>query len=173
MIRVLAMSPSGETFFTRDANGVVWQHRRLSGLSALKVGETAVSWAITEHGYDRIDEDVENWPAVEALVEGRIRRIETNLVVNPEIARRMLPVLDRWNLSPTDRPLVSRLVSRLLADDAVAGDSELRGALLDRLGTTGGSPEPASISLLPGRQDHTRSDRAQRAFNYYYEPRAA
>lgn len=134
MIKLLAVAPSGEVFFTRDQHGQVWEHRRLGLLDPIQVGEQVVDRVVLDHGYERVDEDAETWGDVEDLVERRIRRIEKHdLPVNRVVAQSMLPVIDNWLASSADRHLVVPLVTRLLEEDTVAGDATLRRQLLERV----------------------------------------
>jgi hypothetical protein len=133
VISVLAMSPSGEVFFTRDGRGVVRQHRRLGHHDPLEVSEATVAAVVDQYAYDRVDTECKDWADVEAFVEGAITRTPSkveDLPVNMVIARSAAEIMETWLQSPADLPLIVPAVNRLLANNAVAADSDLKAALL-------------------------------------------
>jgi hypothetical protein len=128
------MAPAGEVVFTRDHKGRIWEHRRLGGFRPTTVSEATVDRAVIDHGYDRIDEDVETWADVTRFVEERTRKGDgVDLPVNPTVARALLPRLNEWLSSPADRERVVSVVARLLREPSVADDPELRRALTELL----------------------------------------
>lgn len=148
MIRLLAVSPSGEAFFTRDQHGVIREHWRLGGLDPLQVSEHEVGRAVVDHGFERAGVDLKTWAEVEDEFDRRIRRADEPLVPTAATARALLPVLDRWLAWPADRPNVVPLVLRLLEEVAIRQDAELSRRLVelarragpsDRLTASGGS----------------------------------
>ena len=171
MIRLLAMSPSGEVYFSQDALGRVWRHDCLGGLDPLEVSIRTVDRVVTEHGYDRVEVDFADWSAIEREVAERTRKVVMpNLAVNRTVARAMLPVLDKWLSSEHDRALVVPLASKLLTDDAVAADSELRVALLDRIEQAAKSNERTPLILV---SQSTTGDRARVPQDYFAPSTAA
>lgn len=173
MIRVLAMSPSGEAYFTRDHRGQVWEHHRMGGLDPVRAGDQVVDRVVLDHGYERVDENAATFAEAEDLVERRTARAsQADLPVNRTVARSMIPVLDGWLLSPADRCLVIPLVTRLLAADEVALDAELRRELLQRVERASGADPPAPVRML-GSND-TRASASRFAVTLqWFEPTAA
>lgn len=165
MITLLAVSPSGEVFFTRDADDRVWEHDRLRGTDPVLVGSMAVERAVVDHGYVRVDQEVTGWSDVEPVVEQHIRRIEMpDAPVNPVLARSLLPVLRAWvdeqNVS------VGPVVRRLLEDDGVAADHELRRALLDVLDAAERGM-PRATAGAPGALTGAPGSRLRQTFDYF------
>ncbi len=133
MIELLAKSPSGEVYFTRDGYGIVRRHRPLGSHAPIEVSETTVDWTIADHGYDRCDQTFATYFEAEQFVEDAVPKtmvLAKDLPVNPLIARSAVRVMEGWLDSPTDVRLVVATVNRLLADEAVAADAELKRALL-------------------------------------------
>ena len=145
MIRLLALSPSGEAFFTRDQHGVIREHWRLGGLDPLQVSEREVDRAVVDHGFERAGVDLETWAEVEDEFDRRIRRADEPLVPTPATARALPPVLDRWLAWPADRPNVVPLVLRLLQEDSVRQSGDLARTLLERArrAESNGQPRPS------------------------------
>lgn len=133
MIELLAMSPSGEVYFTRDRHGVIWRHRRLGRHASIQVSEATVDWTVSHHGYDRCDRTFSNLVDAEAHVVSRLPTttvMAEDLPVNVPIARSAVRVMERWLDSATDAPLIVPTANRLLKEDAVSADTVLRKALL-------------------------------------------
>ncbi len=151
MIELLAMSPSGEVYFTRDRNGFIWRHRRLGLHETIQVSMSTVDWTITHHGYDRCDDTFATLVEAENYVVSKIPTSIVNpadLPVNITIARSAVRVMERWLESPTDVALVIPTVNRLLANDTVCADTELKRALLslsDRATGVAGSKQVAPL----------------------------
>ena len=96
-IRLLAMSPSGEVFFTSDRFGIVRQHRRLGSRVPVEVNGATVDWVIDRYGYERKDQELANWADVEAYVELEVPKT----TVLTEVAESELTVVERC---PIDMP---------------------------------------------------------------------
>jgi len=167
MIHLLALAPSGEDYFTRDSLGRIWHHDRLTGLDPVEVGPSSVERALSDHGYLRVEREVEGWREVERLVLDLLPRIpDLNLKVNVTVARAMLPVLDKWLVSPSERHLVAQLVNRLLVTRDVATDDDLRQALLSRSQAALGAAE-----LNPRVRRGTAAQSRHEKVLEYYIPR--
>ena len=108
-IRLLAMAPSGEVFFTKDRFGVVRQHRRLGGREPLEVSDATVDWVVDRYGYDPTAREFASWAEVEEYVERAVPKttaLAEDLPVNVVIARSAVRVVERWLASPADVRLV-------------------------------------------------------------------
>ncbi len=133
MITLLAMSPSGEVYFTRDSHDVIWRHRRLGHRTSVQVSEYTVDWSVSHHGYNRYDETFPTLVGAEAFVISRIPTtavLAEDLAVNLTIAKSAARVMKRWLHSPTDIQLIVPTVNRLLRNDAVCADADLKASLL-------------------------------------------
>lgn len=133
MIRLLAMSPSGESFFTRGQYGTFWQHWRLGRPSACQVAEFDVDVAVHDYGFERVDLDFETWEEARDEFLRRVRRAPEPVVVTCATARALVPVLEAWATSPDDCHRVPLLVNRLLEVDEVRDDPWLVRTLRDLL----------------------------------------
>ena len=150
-IRLLAMSPSGEVFFTSDRFGIIRQHRRLGSREPVEVNGATVDWVIDRYGYQRKDRDLANWADVEAYVELEVPKttmLAEDLPVNAVIARSAVRVMEKWLTSPADVRLVVPTVNRLLADDVVSADHELKQSLLSLSTRAAQSFQPVAVAPL-------------------------
>lgn len=163
-IRLLAMSPSGEVFFTSDRFGIVRQHRRLGSRVPVEVNGATVDWVIDRYGYERKDQELANWADVEAYVELEVPKttvLTEDLPVNAVIARSAVRVMEKWLTSPADVRLVVPTVNRLLADDAVSADHELKQSLLSLSTRAAQSLQPIAVAPLLRAQTSERQGRSR------------
>lgn len=133
MIRLLAMSPSGESFFTRDHDGTFWQQWRLGLDFCRQATESEVNAAVLEHGFERVDLDFETWEEARDVFLRRVRRAPGPVVVTCATARALVPVLEKWGASPDDCHRVPLLVDRLLEVEEVRDDPWLVRTFRDLL----------------------------------------
>ena len=131
-VRLLAMAPSGEVYFTKDQYGAVWRHRPLGGHQPVEVNEPTVDWVVHRYDYTRVDEDFANFADAEAHVRNSVPAkvvSPDDLPVGPTVARADR-IMRGWLDSPSDRRLIVATVNRLLADERVRADAQLTNDLL-------------------------------------------
>lgn len=138
MIRLLAMSPSGESFYVRRDNGTFWQHWRLGPGIPRQVTKFEVGVAVATHDFERVDLDFETWEEARDEFLRRVRRSPEPVVVTCATARALMPVLEEWAASPDDCHRVALLGKRLFEVDEVRDDPLLVPALRDVMARAAG-----------------------------------
>jgi len=122
-VTLVAMAPSGETFVTREANGRVWLHQPEGAGGAGPIDEATVARAVTDHGFDRIEQDFDGWAALDAFRQERAALVTPPVVVDRDAldlddVEEMVAVARRW-VDEGDGARARRLAFALLRVPAV------------------------------------------------------
>lgn len=99
MITLVAMSPSGEVFFTRDAHSIVWRHRPLGSHEPVEVNQHTVDWVVHRYDYTEVNQEFDSWAAASACVDAVVPRtmvLPEDLPVGPTIAASAVRVMENW-----------------------------------------------------------------------------
>jgi hypothetical protein len=136
MIRLIAMSPSGEPLITLDpASGRVSLYRRQAFGGTLPLRAQDVDWIVATNDLVRFDHDFANWQELAAFREKQIRKLTPQLDLDlgeltPEDVRPLVDVAEDW-LNAGDTETSTALAARLLADvPSLQTDDVLRKRLL-------------------------------------------
>jgi hypothetical protein len=153
MVRLIAMSSSGDVFIT-ERDGVFRLHHTMSDTDPEVIEEAEAKAAPLRGGLRVVDEELEDWEALDI----RRRELAISISVAPAIpadinARAMLPGLRRSAMDPNEAGRAHRLASRFAREDPVLADPELCKALIDvmELANTTITPSAAEAST-PARQ---------------------
>lgn len=128
MIELVAVSPGGEYFVTRDSNGVVRRHDRFAEGEPLVVGERSLLAALAAQGISALDEFYESWIELEDRVDELLPKEQFNaptMQVSVELAHHAPRILRTWLVDPAREQLVPLVVARLLREQSVSEDSDL------------------------------------------------
>lgn len=160
-ITLVCMAPSGETFVTRDERGLMWLHQPVGAGGAGPVDEATATFAVAQHGFDRIERTFDDWPALDDYRLERAALVTPAVVVDREAfdvhdVRRLLAVAQEW-AAKGDALGASSLVLELLKVPAVRDDPETYAALVEFLEGPGRprpllGPPPASPLKAKARQ---------------------
>src|SRR5437588_3073505 len=125
-ITLLAMAPSGETFFARDRSGRVWLYQPLGAGAPEVVDEDLAERAIADHGFDRIGQGFRTWQALDDFRQVHAERLAPRVKLDrndldlDDVAR-FLAVAQRW-ATEGEGPRARKLLLRLLRVPAVRAD---------------------------------------------------
>lgn len=157
MVTLIAMSQGGDVYLTRDDHGVVHRHHRYLPGDPIQVNSAEAELVIDAQAYIRYNESFTTWTQVSDFVEARVPKVSAaDLPISARLARALLPELREATSDPLRAALVPSAIGRLLTNDAVLNDSDLRHDLLHilmRNSVTSGSRIDSNL----GRMELVRS----------------
>lgn len=167
MIRLLAMSPSGEALVVRNLSGKINVYRPADFGGMLALDEGAVEEAIAANDLLRIDREFANWQELDDFRQEEVRRLVPPLELDIEgltadDVRPLVDIAEQWGID--NDPRAGELARRLLEDvPAAQQDDLLRQRLREVLAQRG-------RLVIPG-ENRPRSEIQQRAIERWRDVR--
>lgn len=133
-ITLLAMAPSGETFFARDQFDRVWLYQPLGAGEPKVVAERDVERAVTAHAFERFEREFPTWQALDDFRHEHALNLAPLVVsdddeLDLDDVERLSDVARRW-ISEGKGVQARKLVLRLLRLPAVRVDNTMHERLL-------------------------------------------
>lgn len=127
-IVLLAMAPSGETFFARDSSERVWLIQPEGAGPPRTVDDRLVQRAVADHGFERVEREFSTWPELDDFRQALATRVTPDQIIDRdafdlEDLRLLIDVAQRWVAEGEGRR-ARRLALELLRVPAIVADLE-------------------------------------------------
>lgn len=143
-ITLLAMAPSGETFFARDQFDRVWLYQPRGAGPPAVVSEPVVERAVVAHGFERMEVAFPTWQALDEFRHEQAVNLAPLVdfdqdAIDLDDVLRLVTVGRRW-IDEGEGVRARKLVLRLLRVPAVRADDAAHERLLGLLETVNEPP---------------------------------